>query len=375
MKKHYRYLLCAGLLSVFALFAFALWMGSPVAEAKIVAGMQVSNTQPAVLDKDNPQIQAVMAIQDHYSPALLSLPDVVGTATGIDDKGKPAVLVFTKGTGVSGIPTTLDGTPVVVKVTGAFHAMKRGGGSGSKGGFSTTAILTPPVPIGVSTGNENECSAGTIGARVTDGTGNYYALSNNHVYALENDAANYSSNRVLQPGLYDTQCFANGNIIGELSYYIPIDFSGASNIVDAALAEVYRDSSGALMVDKTTPPNGYGIPKSATVSPAVGTSVEKYGRTSQLTVGTITAINATVLIGYSSGTATFTGQIIVQSGKPFIKAGDSGSLLVTSSGLNPVGLMFAGDSSGKYAIANNINQVLTRLSGLTGTTLRIDGNP
>jgi hypothetical protein len=360
-------------LLVFILFAFTFWMASATVEAKIVEGMQVDNTQPAVLDRENPQIQAVMAIQDHYWPTLRALPDVVGTATGLTDQGNPAILVFTKGPGAVGIPARLEGVPVVVKITGEFHALKpnKGGGGTGKGGtsVSTTAILTPPVPIGVSTGNRGECSAGTIAARVIDGKGNYYALSNNHVYALENKAA--PGSEVLQPGLYDTQCSPSGNVIGELAYYIPIDFSSkGNNTVDAALAIMGADSKGGPMVDNSTPSNGYGTPSSTTAMPAVGTSVEKYGRTTQLTVGTITAINATITINYgTSGNATFTNQFIVQSGKPFVKAGDSGSLIVTTSGLHPVGLLFAGDSSGKYGIANDINNVISAF----GRNFKIDG--
>jgi hypothetical protein len=129
------------------------------------------------------------------------------------------------------------------------------------------------------------------------------------------------------------------------------------------------------MVGNATPSNGYGTPKSTTVNAAIGQAVQKYGRTSQLTTGTITATNGTITINYgTAGNAIFYNQIIVQSSKPFIKAGDSGSLLVTKTGLNPVGLLFAGDSSGKYAIANDIYNVLTLLSDNLGTTLWIDGN-
>lgn len=44
--------------------------------------------------------------------------------------------------------------------------------------------------------------------------------------------------------------------------------------------------------------------------------------------------------------------------RPFIKAGDSGSLLVTDPDRNPVGLLFAGNGSGQLAIANRIDLVL-----------------
>ncbi len=67
----------------------------------------------------------------------------------------------------------------------------RGSGGGGSGGGDTenldpTSRFNRPVPIGVSTGHP-AITAGTIGARVTDGV-NVYALSNNHVYADENTA-------------------------------------------------------------------------------------------------------------------------------------------------------------------------------------------
>lgn len=371
MKKPFLHSKSVRIILTFMLFALAFWMRP--AEAMIIEGMEGEDSLPAVLDRENPEIKAVMAIQEHYSRALFALPDVVGTATGLNEQGNPAVVVFTKGIGAKGVPGHLQGVPVVVKMTGEFYAYKPGRGGDR---VSTTSILTPPVPIGVSTGNENECSAGTIGARVTDDTNtNYYALSNNHVYALENKADNYTRNWVLQPGRYDTQCSASGNKIGELADYVPINFGSGDNLVDAALALVYTGPDGKPMVGNATLPDGYGTPSSEAVGPVIGMAVEKYGRTTKLTVGTITGINATIVINFgASGNATFSNQIIVQSAKPFLKAGDSGSLLVTTAGLHPVGLIFAGDSSGKYAVANDINEVLNSLSVKMGANLKIDGN-
>jgi hypothetical protein len=64
--------------------------------------------------------------------------------------------------------------------------------------------------------------------------------------------------------------------------------------------------------------------------------------------GTVSAINATVNIGYSRGVACFTGQIIITPGT-FSAGGDSGSLIVVhgkgrmkSDDRKPVGLLYAG---------------------------------
>jgi len=326
------------------------------AEAKITLETIVSEEEPIALDKSHPRIQAVMAVQGRHTHGLMALPEVVGTATGLDEAGNPAILVLTKKAIPPGlIPESLEGVPVVVKFTGEIFSMPRPSGHPEKGKakIDPTSRFERPVPIGVSTGNAGECSAGTIGARVTDGS-NVYALSNNHVYALENKAPIGSD--VLQPGLYDTGCvFDPQNVIGRLYDFEPIIFGGGkkTNTIDAAIA-----LSSPALLGNATPSNGYGVPKSEIVKPEVDMAVQKYGRTTALTKGIITAINATVNVTYSSGTARFVDQIIVQSRKPFIKAGDSGSLLVTDPGRNPVGLLFAGNSSGTYAIANPIGEVL-----------------
>jgi hypothetical protein len=212
---------------------------------------------------------------------------------------------------------------------------------------------------------------GTIGVRVTDGT-HVYALSNNHVYALENEAS--IGDNVLQPGRFDTDCNIDPNdVIGTLANFETIDFGGGINTIDAAIAEESLPED----LGNATPSDGYGTPKSVIHSaygnPAVikdpnenlddllDINVMKYGRTTSLTKGVITGINATVNVRYSSGIALFLDQIEVVSIKgPFLKPGDSGSLIVTDSGKEPVGLLFAGNRSGKIGFANRIDAVLIR---------------
>jgi hypothetical protein len=267
------------------------------------------------------------------------------------------VQIATVGTNKTSYSNT--GLQASTTYTYRVRAYNDAGNSGySNEAFATTFAPEPrlfprPAPIGVSTGNEGECSAGTIGCRVTDGT-NVYALSNNHVYALENEALRDSE--VLQPGLYDTGCVYNSaNVIGTLSAYVPIVFNDslANNEIDAAIA-----ISSTANLGTATPAGGYGRPSSKTATASVGLAVQKYGRTTLLTKGTVTGTNVIVNVGYSSGTARFVNQIYVRSNTKFIGAGDSGSLLVTDPDKNPVGLLFAGTSDGKLAVANPIGAVL-----------------
>lgn len=143
--------------------------------------------------------ERVKEVQAKHTARLMKIKDVVGTAIGLDGKNQPELKVLTARLGVAGIAKKLDGVAVQTVVTGKIYALKGPPeGKGRKKKVDPTARFDRPVPIGVSTGNEGECSAGTIGCRVKDGVGNVYALSNNHVYALENEAPIDSN--VLQPG-------------------------------------------------------------------------------------------------------------------------------------------------------------------------------
>jgi hypothetical protein len=270
---------------------------------------------------------------------------VVGTAIGLNEKGSHTILILLDRAGLGGIPNELEGVPVQHLVTGKIEALAKPASKGVR--VDPTARFARPVPIGVSTGNAASCSAGTIGCRLVGG----FALSNNHVYALEN---NPGTGTIVQPGLYDTRCVYNEtDNIGTLSTWIPINFGG-TNTVDVAIANCGGNLS------RSTPSDGYGTPKRSTAAAYVGMPVQKYGRTTGLTSGKVYALNAIVNVTYDHGTAKFINQILVTPGS-FIKAGDSGSLMVTkdrNATLNakPVGLLFAGGST--IAVANPIDAVL-----------------
>lgn len=333
-----------------------------------------------------PGLNRALEVQKTHSKSLLSKPGVVGTAVGLSQDGAPVVQVYTERPGVVPLPRFLDGVMVQEIAAGKFHALEacdRAGlpiplcqpdiekrPSGGGGGTTTTtvdpkAFFPGTIPIGVSTGNRSAgCMAGTIGARTVDSNGALYALSNNHVFGRENSGA--QGEDILQPGLYDTNCIDstdNANQIGDLVQVAPISFS-APNFIDAAIASVegYGRTLGCA-----TPSNGYGAPdalaytETLNVQNLLNVSVQKYGRTTSLTKGTIVSINWQGNVGYSAGTALFEEQIIVYSPKgAFVKAGDSGSLVVGQlrAARKPSGLLFAGDQSGKYGIVNRIDHVL-----------------
>lgn len=256
------------------------------------------------------------------------------------------------------MPSERDGVPFQGVVTGEFHAWQ-GALSGPQG--DPTVRFPRPVPIGVSTGHPL-ITAGTIGARVSDGAGNVFALSNNHVYARSNAAT--LGDAVIQPGSFDGGS-SPADDIGNLSAFQPIVFCVsfptfcAQNVIDAAIAAT---TTGNLSNRTPHGPNGgYGRPRSTTVTATLGMAVMKFGRTTRLTKGTVTAVNAAIFVNYGApGIALFVNQIVIgQAG--FSEGGDSGSLVVVSKGgktrRSPVGLLYAGNAS--TTILNPIGPVLS----------------
>jgi hypothetical protein len=233
-------------------------------------------------------------------------------------------------------------------------------------GSDHTARQPRPIVLGVSGGNATDiangfCCSGTLGALVTDGS-HQFILSNTHVFAGDvvlggNNRFSHRGDDVNQAGLVDTRCqYIAADIVADVSDWAPF---GEHNI-DAAIARVRADQvdpSGAIL-DIGTIAN--------TTAPAfAGQAVKKSGRTTGLTRSSISAVNATLDVGYtnecagSSFAVRYTGQLIVaNNGSKFLNAGDSGSLMVEDVATNPraVGLLYAG--SRFIAVANPIDDVL-----------------
>jgi hypothetical protein len=300
-------------------------------------------------------LRAALAAQEQVTARWIDLAGVVGTAVGMDAAGKPVVKVYLTAPGVAAFPATVAGVPVVPEVTGPIVAYGAESARASDEPVDPKRGFPRPVPIGVSTGHP-AITAGTIGARVTDGE-HVYALSNNHVLAAVNQGR--EGDPFLQPGVADGGHDPD-DAIGTLAEYEPIEFCQAfvcpENRIDAALALTTKDELG-----NATPDGGYGTPRRRTEEVKLGMTVQKYGRTTGLTVGRVTGVHATIDVGYGSASARFVDQIVISDGT-FSNPGDSGSLVVTKGVLlgdrRPVGLLFAGSNAN--TIANPIDLVLQR---------------
>lgn len=246
-----------------------------------------------------------------------------------------------------------------------------------------------PAPGGVSIGHV-AITAGTLGCLVKDSE-EVYILSNNHVMANSNAAK--IGDDILQPGPVD----GGSEVIANLSDFEPINFGGSggacpwcdavcdilillqqvicgssqisrrvafarlltfawnlvtfrprdtTNFVDAAIAKpVSLDLVQADILE-------IGVPAGhATIG--VGDSIQKSGRTTEYTTGSVLQSDATVQVQYGAGQiAVFEDQLL---GDIRSAGGDSGSAVLDMEA-NVVGLLFAGSDT--VTVFNKIQYVL-----------------
>lgn len=211
----------------------------------------------------------------------------------------------------------------------------------------------PPLRIGSSVGHPN-CVAGTLGAFVRDrATGRIGILSNNHVLAAVNQGA--QGHNCLH------YCVTGGppiEVIGRLERFEKL---GDDNEIDAAFASL---NAAAQSLDDVA---GQYRLSGRIVAPAHRMPVVKYGRATGLTQGIVSAAGQKSFeVNYSGKICRFHNQIEIESpaAQPFSVPGDSGSLVIASSG-DAVGLLFGSTTSTdgvwNLAYANPIGRVLHKL--------------
>ncbi len=311
------------------------------------------------------------SIDDFLDPAY-QLANVVGMGIGVKwsnnrPTGEPALVVLVthkkarEELGAADlVPEKIAGFQTDVLTIGHPCA---GGGIPAEPRVQSLAGRIRPVKGGYSIGHK-DVTAGTIGTCVFELLPNaatsenahpsqYYILSNNHVLAKNNQAK--IGDPIIQPGLVDGGSYP-WDRVASLSRFIPIEFdppvprSRHNNLVDAAIAEgdfheLDRDIYWIGHVKGWLP----------RANITVGERVQKTGRTTNYTIGRITAVNATIDINYGPQTARFKDQIVTTA---ISAGGDSGSLVATMDNI-AVGLLFAGSPSA--TIINQIENVRTLL--------------
>ncbi|MDX9758876.1 MAG: T9SS type A sorting domain-containing protein [Bacteroidota bacterium] len=341
---------------------FVLLMVSlPGQRTALAQHIEIGSSDGATMSIEHPEVQRVMKIQDSVTDLLMDMPGIIGVGTGLTPEGEPGILIMMEHLGSIGmIPDDIQGVPVIVHTTPRAVVLSEAetdvsstdGSFGKTGGSTSIAAAPRPVGIGQSIGNAIDCSAGSIGVRVTDGL-HYYVLSCNHVLSRTNGST--LNELALSPGPGDMSCTQIlADSVGRLVDYEPLEFStSASNIMDAAMARI-----DPTMILTSTPTGGYGTPSSTPATPAMMMAVKKYGKGTGLTTGYILAVNYTAYVSYNGLNTRFVDQLAVY-GSNFVGGGDSGSMVVTDDGLNsPIGIVYA--KSGMYGYVSPISPILAR---------------
>ena len=264
---------------------------------------------------------------------------------------------------IMGVPVDVQqSTPVALSLTGRYRPVRPGG---SIGHVSITA--------------------GTLGFVARTVSGETVAVSNNHVFAASNAAP--IGSRIVQPGPADGG-FSSSDTVGQLHNFFPIEFrgSGGGGKKNALPARAYwatfrspanffarlvgcpyeltlRPRAGVTRGLAQPTPNRVDVatatPLLASYDPrallldrawasiqnlALGDRVEKVGRTTEHTVGTVAIVEADISVNYgSSGVADFSGQVGIRADRgEFSAGGDSGSAIWHISRDSLGGLLYAG---------------------------------
>lgn len=268
------------------------------------------------------------------------------------------------------VPNQVDGVTTDVVETGRIRAL------------NTHLDRHRPAPGGVSIGHR-DITAGTLGC-VVKKNGQRVILSNNHVLANSNAAQ--IGDAILQPGPHDGGTFPADHIANLLEF-VPISLSGGIDLPSdcpignsfAALLNLFAAATGSRtrlrtvriraednLVDAAIakPLNDADVSDDILDIGAIagmkqgvlGMAIQKSGRTTQYTTGTIDQVDVTVNVQYGGGQiGRFTDQLLAG---PMSQGGDSGSAVLDMD-KNLVGLLFAGSDT--TTIINRMENVFSAL--------------
>jgi len=294
----------------------------------------------------------------------------VGYTPGIEQE--KVIIYVIRGTQkvLRNLPQEIDGVPVIARVMGKPQASPVSAMAAR--GLGNFFEYNGRIACGSSCAPSGENYAGTVGAFALNG-GRILALSNNHVFA----ACNHTpvGMPILSPATMDAS--PNRRAPTEICRYKQMVElrSGDPRLVplmtlDAAVASVANhDTITSWQGDEII---GYDTPSAITEIKA-NLKVKKIGRTTGLTSGIVEAFVPTPWVlnyksSHFSATVWFQNTWTVRSAEadrePFALPGDSGSLVVADDGSGAVGLLFAVNNKGEYAIIMPIAEVLRQCGNL-----------
>jgi hypothetical protein len=315
----------------------------------------------------HPQAAALGEL-DPYFRADEGFAGLAVHSVGYTEGAEPekVVIYVTRGSkrALRALPQEIEGTEVDINVIGKLKAAPASYGPSQfyeRGGR---------IACGSSCAPSVEKYAGTFGALLRDGA-NLLALSNNHVFAACNHTA--VGMPIQAPASSDSRVgrrapteIARHQQIIELRSGDPVLVP--INTLDVATAIITNQNLVTSWQGDDV--DGFDTPDE-TVTPVAGMRVKKFGRTSGLTRGVLEArLNTRWFLPYKTthfaATCWFINSWTVRSedADPFGLPGDSGSLIVNEDATRAVGLLFAVNTQGGYAIILPIEDVLVGLGNL-----------
>ncbi len=307
------------------------------------------------------ETQRLAGIQERHEDEILNLPGVLGIGVGLDrEKRELVFLVVVDENGqmpdlpqdIEGIPVMVERHPPDVPLHGVPNCVEP----------CHADQLPLPVEMGNSAFTTNRCSACTMGFKACElATGRQVYVTNSHcspdASGCVGAAPPGTPTSHVSPSDATPNC-SSAAIVGQtIQQFAPLCDSEVDSVVDCASV-----ASTSAQTDFDI--RDVGLPKPYHGTVVVGDTVQKSGRTTGYTQGTVVSTNYSVLTGpwKCCGLATFVHQIRVNAlGEDrFIGPGDSGSALLNMDD-EIVGLLFSGPYSGLAANANPIGSVLYAL--------------
>lgn len=237
-----------------------------------------------------------------------------------------------------------------------------------------TQLRYRPLQAGISATHFQSTACTLNCLFIENGTGRLLMASNNHCLARENTAK--VGDAILQPSPYDGGRLPEDKI-GEFYKCVDIKFIAVKSPVRDLFLKIikkfksqeaffnkvdiaFASFKGCGACPKCNPITNIcdiklyslGLPIGK-ILPDLNERVQKVGRTTGVTIGTIVSKTWTGTVKYSHGSATFIDCLLV-SGKNFSLGGDSGSPVLDMSG-NYVGILFAG--SGGHTIVCKVSNI------------------
>jgi len=277
------------------------------------------------------------------------------------------------------IPDMINGIPVDVVEIGNVHALIES----ARETVDAPRPIKPrsttkryrPLEAGTSATHYQSTACTLNGLWREKSTGKLLIASNNHCFGRENNAK--LGDAILQPSPYDGGIYPDDKV-GEFYKCVEIKFGDFKcsirnffhrfyrkmrshelffNKVDIAFATLgcpkpCQKTCDPINVKCAAKIYGIGLPIGKRL-PDLNQQVQKVGRTTGKTIGTVVSTSWTGTVRYSRGTATFIDCILV-SGKNFSLGGDSGSPVLDLNG-NYIGALFAG--SGDHSIVCKWNNI------------------